>query len=638
VSEENGPGSERLSRPRAGGDAVLIPLERELLERVSWLIRLRWAAGIGLVLGSLFGLPLLEFPVPFPLLTALGVAILGYNEILHLFGDRVAGALRSLPRSVHLQIALDWASLTALVYLTGGIRSPAAVGFVVHLIIGSLLLSRRACYLLAAAAVGLMAIMAPLTPRELLQPFEAGPAAGPAGGTLLELWVALTFLFTVTTYVATSITARLREKEAALARSERSIDRAYQGMASLYELGQRVNSTLNLDEVLTLIAQHATGLLGGRAASIRLLDRSGRTLSIAASHGLSRAYLDKGPVDVRNSGVDLVALEGRVVQVLEVAEDDRFQYRDEARREGLRSMLSCPMRARRRTLGVIRVYTGEPHRFDEQEQNLLMNLANLGAVAILNARSYGDLKALDEERVEFARTTHHQLRAPLAAVQSALDALAYAGPLSDTQADLVARARRRVQDAFETIRDLLDLAAAQRIAGAAPPSPARLDEALRRLVEGARDRCLAKRLDFHVELGPAPILVPMDRGDIERVFANLLDNAVKYTRSGSVGVRVAERDGWVEAIVEDTGIGIGREDLEHVFEGFFRGAAARESGEIGTGLGLSIVRQLVNRHGGTVGIDSAEGRGTRVLVRLPAARPPGGAEVGETVAAPAVSP
>ena len=114
--------------------------------------------------------------------------------------------------------------------------------------------------------------------------------------------------------------------------------------------------------------------------------------------------------------------------MLDVAEDARFQYPEEARREGLRSMLSCPMRAKNRTLGVIRVYTGEPRDFSEQDQQLLMNLANLGAVAIQNARRYSDLQALDKERVWFARTTHHQLRAPLAAVQGALDAFPFAGP------------------------------------------------------------------------------------------------------------------------------------------------------------------------------------------------------------------
>ena len=201
-------------------------------------------------------------------------------------------------------------------------------------------------------------------------------------------------------------------------------------MEALYQLGQLVNSTLDLDEVLSLIVRHAAGLLHGKAALIRLLDRSGETLSMAGSFGLSDAYVSKGPVDVENSVVDAEALKGRVVQALDVTDDPRFQYPDAAREEGLRSMLSCAMRAKNRPLGVIRVYTAEVHAFTAHEERMLLNLANLGAVAIANARAYGDLLELDRQRVWFARTTHHQLRAPLAAVQGALDAMGFAGPLT----------------------------------------------------------------------------------------------------------------------------------------------------------------------------------------------------------------
>lgn len=599
-------------------DGVLIPLERELQERLSWLVQLRWFAGLGLVIGSLVGLPLLEFPVPFPVLTVVGVAVLGYNEILFLFGDRVAETLHSLRRTVHAQIALDWAALTATVYLTGGIRSPAAVAFVFHLIVGSILLSRRACYLLTTAAVLLMAEMASLTAGDLIRPFDSETARLAGGRALaIEIWAALTFLFVVTTYLATSITGRLREKEAELAQSERSLDRAYRGMASLYELGQRVNSTLDMTEVLSLIAQHAVRLLRGKAAAIRMLDPSGRTLSIGGSFGLSQAYLDKGPVHMEDSLVDGEVLRGSPVQVLDVADDPRFQYPDEARREGLRSMMACPMRAKNRTLGVIRVYTGEPRVFGEQETSLLMNLANLGAVAIENARSYGDLQALDEERVWFARTTHHQLRSPLAAVQGAIDALPFAGPLNATQADLVGRARRRIQDAFDTIRDLLDLASAQRIEDSSARTPVRLDDALRRVLEAIQERCRTKGLAFEVELGPASCQLRADPADLERVFSNLLDNAVKYTVSGSVSLRATCVEGWLDAVVADTGIGIAKDDLERVFDGFFRAASAKATGEMGTGLGLSIVRKVVEKLGGTITVDSEPGRGTRFSVRLP---------------------
>ncbi len=597
---------------------ALLPLEKELQERLSWLVRLRWVAGFGLVVGSVVGLPLLEHGVPLVPLILVGAAVLTYNLVLYRFGDRVVASLRSLRRTVHLQIALDWAALTATVYLTGGIRSPASVAFVFHLIIGSILLSRRACYLLAVCAVLLMAFLAPLTAADLIRPLN--PAAARVAGSramAVEIWTGLTFLFLVTTYMATSITARLREKEAALSGSEQSLDRAYHEMESLYQLGQLVNSTLDVNEVLTLIAKHATILFNGRASFIRLLDRSGKSLYIGGSYGLSQAYVNKGPVDVQRSLVDSEALRGNVIQVLEVAEDQRFQYREEARREGLRSMLSCPMRARDRTLGLIRVYTAEPHVFGEQEQNLLMNLANLGSVAIQNARSYGDLQALDAERVWFARTTHHQLRSPLAAVQGAIDALPFAGPLNESQADLVARARRRIQDAFDTIRDLLDLAAVQRVEGPASRESVRLDECLARILEAVDERCRTKGLAFVAEIDETADPLRVDPADVERIFTNLLDNAVKYTQSGKVRIAARSADGWLEAVVEDTGIGIGRDDLERVFEGFFRSVAAKATGEVGTGLGLSIVRKLVERLGGTVSVESELGRGTKFTVRLP---------------------
>jgi len=597
----------------AAGEVVLIPLEIELQERQTWLIQLRWLAGLGLVVGSFVGIPLLDLPVPFLPLTAVGLGVLGYNLVLYRFGRKVAETLHSLRRTVHLQIALDWAALTATVALTGGIHSPASLGFVFHLIIGSILLSRRACYLLATTAAIVMGILAPLTLVDLARSLR--PGAKPA--MAVEIWAALAFLFLITTYLATSITARLREKEAELAQSERSLDAAYRGMAALYELGQRVNATRDVDQVLSMIAQHATRLLRGKASFIRLLDPTGKSLYIGGSFGLSQAYMNKGPVEVGKSLVDHEALRGATIQVLEVGDDQRFQYREEARREGLRSMLTCPMRAKGRTLGVIRVYTGEPHVFTEQEENLLMNLANLGAIAIQNVRAYSELRALDKERVWFARTTHHQLRSPLAAVQAAIDALPFAGMLNETQKDLVSRARARIQDAFDTIRDLLDLAAVQRVESVTPAAPVRLKETLKRVLGIAQERCLAKRLAFVVAMDDTAGSIRADVADLERIFSNLLDNAVKYTSHGSVTVRTTSAGGWSETIIEDTGIGIKPEDQERIFDGFYRSVAAKAASEVGTGLGLSIVRKMVTKLGGTIAVESTPGKGSRFIVRLP---------------------
>ena len=602
------------------GDRALIPIERELQERLTWFINLRWLAAGGILVGSwaatTFVVPELS-PIP---LYLVGIAVFVYNVWFSRYSPRAEGHLPRLQRLIFSQIALDWLALIVLVHYSGGILSPVTLAFIFHLIIGAILLSRQACYLLAACASLLLGVLtiiegAGLLPAPFVPHLYAAPDLGIFSGFFV--WITLTGFFLVTAYLATSITTRLREKEEARSASERALGRAYREMEALYGLGQVVNSTLDLKEVLGLIAENATKLLGMRACFIRLFDNTGKKLYIGGSYGLSQAYIDKGPVEVEKSLIDSETLAGGVVQALDVTIDPRFQYREEARKEGLASVLCVPVSAKSRVLGVIRVYSAEPHEFAEQEQNLLKNLANLGAVAIENARSYADLQLLNEEKIWFARMTHHQLRAPLAAISGTLDALPYAGPVTEKQEDLVARARKRVHDAFETIRDLLDLAAAQRPLKEQEGRAVPLAQALEKAIETARERARDKGVRLEIDI-PSETQIHARPADVDRIFSNLLDNGVKYTPTGGqVRLRVDQRNGEVHAEVSDTGIGIDSEDQERVFEGFYRTQAAKSSGEMGTGLGLSIVRKLVERWGGRLQLKSEPGQGTSFTVVFP---------------------
>jgi signal transduction histidine kinase len=113
-----------------------------------------------------------------------------------------------------------------------------------------------------------------------------------------------------------------------------------------------------------------------------------------------------------------------------------------------------------------------------------------------------------------------------------------------------------------------------------------------------------------------------DRARIKQVVVNLLDNAIKYTPdAGSINLNVHARDDKAVIEVADTGIGIPPGAMPHIFDRFFRvdNARSREAG--GAGLGLAIVKSICAAHGGRVGVDSAEGRGSRFIVELPLARP-----------------
>ena len=120
---------------------------------------------------------------------------------------------------------------------------------------------------------------------------------------------------------------------------------------------------------------------------------------------------------------------------------------------------------------------------------------------------------------------------------------------------------------------------------------------------------------------PIPDIVG-DRGRIEQVLINMVSNAIKYTRDGGrVKMTAGAKDGQVWCTVRDNGIGIPQQDVGRVFDRFYRvdKARSRESG--GTGLGLSIASEIVSRHGGTLEIESKEGRGTAITVRLPVEGP-----------------
>ncbi|HID16904.1 TPA: GAF domain-containing protein [Candidatus Bathyarchaeota archaeon] len=155
----------------------------------------------------------------------------------------------------------------------------------------------------------------------------------------------------------------------------------------LHEIAKALGAAENLRAILNLIVKSAVDGLGLKAASIRLLDEDGKTLRLEAAYGLSAEYLMKGPVEVGKSPIDREAMKGSPVVVKEVEKNGRMlQYPDEARREGIASMICVPLVVRDKVVGSLRGYTSKPRDFSGAEINFLTALGNLGAIAIENAR------------------------------------------------------------------------------------------------------------------------------------------------------------------------------------------------------------------------------------------------------------
>ena len=217
------------------------------------------------------------------------------------------------------------------------------------------------------------------------------------------------------------------------------------------------------------------------------------------------------------------------------------------------------------------------------------------------------LETSQESQRRLVMDASHELRTPLTALRTNIEVLA-----ADDQLDAAGR-RRLLGDVTAQLEDLSRLVAdvvslARGAEAADEREDLRLDALVRRAVE--RARLHAPGLAFALE--SAPTQVHCSPGQLERAVGNLLDNAAKWSPPGGT-VEVRVRDG--EVSVRDHGPGIDSVDLPHVFDRFYRAAAARRTP--GSGLGLAIVRQAAEAHGGTVTASVAPGGGALLTLRLP---------------------
>lgn len=168
---------------------------------------------------------------------------------------------------------------------------------------------------------------------------------------------------------------------------------------TLHAAARNVNSTLKVHEVLNALLDTSVAEMNYKASSIRLFDPEGKTMRLVAARGLSQQYLAKGEVRVADSLIDQAVLRGEAVTLYDVQVEPGFQYPEAAVREGIRSVLAVPLQVRGKVIGVLRVYSGQPHRFTSEEVDFLGTISDLGAIAIENARLHEALK----EKYEQAR-------------------------------------------------------------------------------------------------------------------------------------------------------------------------------------------------------------------------------------------
>jgi signal transduction histidine kinase len=290
---------------------------------------------------------------------------------------------------------------------------------------------------------------------------------------------------------------------------------------------------------------------------------------------------------------------------------------------GATSFMLVPLIARGRSLGAIGlVCTRADNHFDGQDLALAENLASRAALAVDNARLYGEAQEATRTKTDLLTVISHDLRTPLNSIigYAELLLMGVPEPLSESTRERVERMRAGAQHLLHLINQLLALSRLD--AGREEVRPEELDvaELVREVAVVVEPLALERSLGFVIDLPDHRLTLRTDAGKLRQVLVNLAANAIKFTERGEVRVQVAaSASGGATINVADTGSGIAEEHRERIFEPFWQVDAAQRGNQGGTGLGLSVVSRLVELLGGRISVVSRLGEGSTFTVALPAA-------------------
>ena len=298
------------------------------------------------------------------------------------------------------------------------------------------------------------------------------------------------------------------------------------------------------------------------------------------------------------------------------------QRREIVRKSGVRSMIVVPLCVREQCIGAITLcILDNVRRYDERDLELAQELARRAALAVDNARLYRDVRAGVEARDAFLSIASHELKTPLTSLlgyayvlETADSSTAEGIERSRRAIGVIKRQSRRLNDLIENMLDLSRLQQGQFTLTCAPTDLAQL---LRRTVEEFRLTVTKHELLLTGADEPLPIVG--DEVRLEQVIHNLIGNAIKYSpHGGQVKIEVSTDGAGVRVTVTDRGIGIPPQALGRLFTPFYRAGNVGD-GSSGFGIGLYIVKEIVERHAGTVAVSSTVGAGSSFVVTLPLA-------------------
>jgi len=414
--------------------------------------------------------------------------------------------------------------------------------------------------------------------------------------------------------------------------SEETLKRRNDYLAASSEIGRLVTSTLDLNTIFTRTVNLISERFGFYYAAIYIIEETGFNAVLREATGEAG---EKMKAQRYSIVVGSNSILGKVAESIEpvLANDTDLEslYIPNPYLLETRSEVAIPLRIGSRAVGVIDIQSTQAYAFTNDDLSVLQSLADQVAVAIDNARSYElsqqlikDLREVDQLKSQFLANMSHELRTPLNSIIgfSRVIIKGIDGPVSDMQQQDLTAIYNSGQHLLGLINDILDLARIEAGKMELNFEEVQLSEMTTSVMSTAKGLVKEKPIQL---LQRIPVTMPAVRGDtmrVRQVLLNLISNASKFTEEGSITVETLVQKsptGKVEALINviDTGPGISIEDQKKLFQAFSQvdGSATRKSG--GSGLGLSICANLVQLHGGRIGIHSEVGRGSTFWFTLP---------------------
>jgi signal transduction histidine kinase/DNA-binding response OmpR family regulator len=400
-------------------------------------------------------------------------------------------------------------------------------------------------------------------------------------------------------------------------------------MEALAEVGEAISSTLDPDEVLATIVEHAVELSSADGGSLMEYDEESRLFRVRTTYGTSddvRERLKTVRIHVDESFVGRAATSGLPVQVADLSDIELDPHLRLLYDGGWRSLVVIPLVRPDRIVGALVVRRLTPGAFSDETCDLLTAFASQSAIALTNARLYQQLELQSRElattsqhKSDFLASMSHELRTPLNAVIGFSEVLLERmfGELNERQADYVQDILDAGRHLLALLNDVLDLSKVEagRMDLDVTTFPA--GDAIHSVLALVRERAVQLGVELHFDEADVPTHITADELRLKQVLLNLIGNAVKFTpEGGSVTVRAWTGGPEVIITVTDTGIGIAESDRLRIFDSFQQGTRSASSSE-GTGLGLTLTRRIVELHGGRMWLESEVGLGSTFGLALP---------------------